>query len=680
MTLYNRPLNPEACEIRCVRFQQHEAPASHPFDSRPIMLEMRIVSLNDSLPFSALSYVWGDSKDTVDIAVNNSTFAATKNLHAALQELDQIHTGWLWIDALCIDMSNNEERAQQVSYMHKVYSIAHQVYLWLGPGSIYTDMVMAYIAKHGPEAVSLKAEFRRLSWGDPQNADLRRELERCMFFTVSAEDETTKITCPDSKLGSFYYRLVEHWMQSELFKRIVETALEDILSRTYWNRIWIIQELVLAKSPIIMVGKGHMPLGYFTATIDALHHWSIFTQWLSHDPGRRVSRILRLPDAWYPIRPIVIRQLLEKESEDETDVFTTILWTTIPTVSRPFYTATDSRDILYGLLALRSQILKRSNFDIQADYNRSVAEVFTILTRALLHHPQVQSSKSPSKCFLLDQSPPNSPYGPLGLPTWVPNWKEVGLHGITLLPIGRIGDFNACGSRPAVIELSTGIWENDRVLRLSGYEVDEIQDVMERPAWEVPALHQTEYFRLIAKFTDLGTRSRTEEEQIWRTVACISGRRIRMDLEGNQFPLIREGAPDIWRKMMRGKRIRVNSLTPRERDILAGGRFRSRKEKNKVFAGKNVAFLTSVERSIALFAHKDRKLFKTKKGMLGLGREGVEKGDLVTILWGNTTPIVLQRRQTVDSTFYFRGDAYIDGLMFGEFLGTKPLEKTFCIY
>ncbi|KAK4172858.1 heterokaryon incompatibility protein-domain-containing protein [Triangularia setosa] len=145
MSLYDRPLDLEAREIRLVRFQQDEATGSSGL--QPTTLEMCILSLNGSLCFSALSYVWGDSADTVSITVNRSTFAATKNLHAALCHLSQADIEWIWIDALCIDMSNHPERTHQVSYMHAIYSLAHRVYLWLRTESFHTDVVMDYMAK-----------------------------------------------------------------------------------------------------------------------------------------------------------------------------------------------------------------------------------------------------------------------------------------------------------------------------------------------------------------------------------------------------------------------------------------------------------------------------------------------------------------------------------------------------
>lgn len=97
----------------------------------------------------------------------------------------------------------------------------------------------------------------------------------------------------------------------------------------YWHRIWIIQEVVLAHLPIIMVGEPH-------------------------------------------------------------------------------YMATGPRDILCGVLGLARQILGKRSLDIQADYHRSVADVFTTLTRifasyaVFTHH----IGETPLGLFFFGSMPP----------------------------------------------------------------------------------------------------------------------------------------------------------------------------------------------------------------------------------------------------------------------------------
>lgn len=64
--------------------------------------------------------------------------------------------------------------------------------------------------------------------------------------------------------------------------------------------------------------------------------------------------------------------------------------------------------------------------------------------------------------------------------------------------------------------------------------------------------------------------------------------------------------------------------------------------------------------------------------MLGLGHKSVQAGDTVTLLLGVHSPIVLRSR--CEGGFTFVGDAYMDGIMQGEFLQTNPVEQEFVIY
>lgn len=69
---------------------------------------------------------------------------------------------------------------------------------------------------------------------------------------------------------------------------------------------------------------------------------------------------------------------------------------------------------------------------------------------------------------------------------------------------------------------------------------------------------------------------------------------------------------------------------------------------------------------------------RRRREMLGLGHVAIEAGDIVTLVWGVCSPLILRRRGS--DGFFFRGDAYVDGIMQGEYLGTGPEQEEFCIY
>jgi hypothetical protein len=68
-----------------------------------IRCELRIAALDKGPAYEALSYVWGNPQDTVEITVNGAPFKATRNLTAALRRLRSSRDSrTLWADAICI--------------------------------------------------------------------------------------------------------------------------------------------------------------------------------------------------------------------------------------------------------------------------------------------------------------------------------------------------------------------------------------------------------------------------------------------------------------------------------------------------------------------------------------------------------------------------------------------------
>ncbi|KAH7240310.1 uncharacterized protein BKA55DRAFT_577304 [Fusarium redolens] len=74
----------------------------------------------------------------------------------------------------------------------------------------------------------------------------------------------------------------------------------------------------------------------------------------------------------------------------------------------------------------------------------------------------------------------------------------------------------------------------------------------------------------------------------------------------------------------------------------------------------------------------NRTLFKTTNGMFGMGYRVVKPGDVVTLLWGVKALVIL--RPGVGGGFTYQDDAYVDGIMYGEFLQTGPIPEDFFIH
>ncbi|KAK5086738.1 hypothetical protein LTR05_003906 [Lithohypha guttulata] len=83
--------------------------------------------------YEALSYTWGSQNNLRTISLNSRAFHVTVNLHDALLSLrDKAEPRMLWIDAVCINQTDDEEKSRQVQHMKTIYEEASSVVVWLG--------------------------------------------------------------------------------------------------------------------------------------------------------------------------------------------------------------------------------------------------------------------------------------------------------------------------------------------------------------------------------------------------------------------------------------------------------------------------------------------------------------------------------------------------------------------
>ena len=89
--------------------------------------------LGDGVTYLALSYVWGSPQIVAYVMLEDCYSLVTENLYAALQHLrSEQEPLRIWIDQICINQQDQEERSQQVMLMHDIFSKSVQVLIWLG--------------------------------------------------------------------------------------------------------------------------------------------------------------------------------------------------------------------------------------------------------------------------------------------------------------------------------------------------------------------------------------------------------------------------------------------------------------------------------------------------------------------------------------------------------------------
>jgi hypothetical protein len=132
---------------RSIRILDVYSPSSSE-DGGPILCDLRVCDLNSHIcpSFTALSYVWGIKAAKSDfITCNSFTVEVTQNCHSALRHLrEKFGRFTIWIDAICINQGDDDEKIEQIRLMGDIYSTARTVYVWLGEGNAATNATMAY--------------------------------------------------------------------------------------------------------------------------------------------------------------------------------------------------------------------------------------------------------------------------------------------------------------------------------------------------------------------------------------------------------------------------------------------------------------------------------------------------------------------------------------------------------
>lgn len=96
-----------------------------------------IVDQRRRVEYHALSYWWGEPVFDKNITCNGVELSITSDIHAAIQRIRPVDQKlFLWIDSICIDQSNTQERSKQVSMMLKIFSKANSVIIWLGEDDV----------------------------------------------------------------------------------------------------------------------------------------------------------------------------------------------------------------------------------------------------------------------------------------------------------------------------------------------------------------------------------------------------------------------------------------------------------------------------------------------------------------------------------------------------------------
>ncbi|KAF2671658.1 HET-domain-containing protein [Microthyrium microscopicum] len=311
------PLDPDTRQIRLLSFRQQSGAV--------LACGLRVFDLDDpELPdFIALSYTWGSPYAQHEIRINGAPMEIRENLRSALDSIkmriirskrileengiDQSMTSTLpldkapdrwkyfWIDAICINQDYIPERNKQVAMMRDIYTCANFCLVWLGTEC---ESSLQYIETTDPVRLAMEAE----EWTNPP------------------------------------------WQ------------MENLIYASYWSRMWIVQEFVLAHTLVIAAGRRYL-------------HWESIQELFppSANPGsmyhynRNYSMTL------------VVQERYERDQRREQGFFRSLATLLVRFTDSE---CSDQRDKIFALLGLFSESSDVPQGLLQADYELNEEEIY----------------------------------------------------------------------------------------------------------------------------------------------------------------------------------------------------------------------------------------------------------------------------------------------------------------
>lgn len=182
----------------------------------PISCTLKIAELSgsDTCSYEALSYQWGPIDTSQVIYINKKGFRVSARLFRAIHHLrapEKSRT--VWIDAICVNQDDLVERSSQVLLMPQIYSNATSVIVWLG------------------------------------------ESPRCLARTLSDVRGTP------GDIGS-------HIVNPNAIHYGAARVISQLLSQPWWTRVWVVQELMLAKKAVIRCDRDEITWEHFCLLVD----------------------------------------------------------------------------------------------------------------------------------------------------------------------------------------------------------------------------------------------------------------------------------------------------------------------------------------------------------------------------------------------------------------------------
>jgi Heterokaryon incompatibility protein (HET) len=392
-------------EIRLIRLNESRD------NITPLTCELIHFQKSESPLYLALSYVWGNPKETRSILINGKRLEITVNLFNALTEIrrmtknindyveheskessDEVTQAVIanltssesikrdvlfWADAICLDQKNVNEKQKQVPLMGSIYSSAFVTLVYMDLGGKFEPSTIRW--------------FCRVAEAFESDA-----VEELFSFSVTPPILIDSEP-PVVDLSSRY--------------DLSLSLLENFFSNEWFSRIWVMQEVILSKrSPIVLFMHGSAII-----QLESLISTEKFFDFIQNieSPNEELAEVLsdnrRVSFFASTARingSITLRQQFQQSSH-QGPILAEQLENALRMTSGRL--ATVDQDYIYGILSLCISDLPVA---LQPDYSIPFVDVSYQYFKYIVDN---------SKSLILMES-----YGPpiVGMPSWLPDLRR----------------------------------------------------------------------------------------------------------------------------------------------------------------------------------------------------------------------------------------------------------------
>jgi hypothetical protein len=516
----------------------------------------------------------------------------------------------IWIDAVCIDQSNVEERNAQVAMMGKVFATAKEVLVYLGDSKGKEKESFSLIDEIYEHCSRTTGGFKRLTqtlYTIPSAGTMRHTYDQTAVFRRTpkpTEGEDRLYFTPEQ------WRLIMDlyncpWYANRSFKAAHPQTLANILlSMHRFRRLWVVQEVKLAKRALCYYGQRSIEASKLLLAAV----WMEYGYHGLFEESAQLSKGLSRARAIYQMR-----------------VGETGLW--YPIGEAWEFLATDAHDKVYAVLGLLREETRtelNSYAPIEPDYNKSLRDVYRDTTRAMLMSAQEK----------------------LSILFWAGSWWN------TVEDKTTVGD----GFPSWVTRLDLDADLAHREPSFGEYSQIEERDVR---------MHCGSYCTLCGDPNVLSIRSERVDKVIYVDGLIIGG----MDLRGLReyfrsrlhtwaaaLPLLSPGLSNdplhICRTLACGTTLERTDAS-KDQAFLRGMRSVTDQGPRSLMTADEKYFLSAIYDYA-----RGRAFFVTATGLLGLG-SCVHVGDTICHIFGETWPFVLRPR---DARWELVSSAYIQDM------------------